>query len=536
MELSAQALARLRNTREGINPSPTFFFVGEGFIPSQPSTARAHRPVGRVLSKSLWLATLLVTACLLQPVTGAASDLDSLLAREGKTRLLPGNHVELLLDGPESFERRLDLVRSAEHHLLISSFIWRRDDYGLRMFDAVAERIRAVASGGGHLEVLVILDDGTPQASNDFFSSMQKRLRKAGAQVRYFNPPRWGLVPVYGARLHDKVLIADGKRAILGGRNYSDHYFVDTGHAVWFDADILIEGPTVEDLQMHWLKSWSVLGRLRRLNRFLAPPERILRGIRTFWRTGAFPDGSSPLEAFADRSWFPLAPAKGDVDAAILYDNPLVWDEAPTARVVAALVDTARHEVDFVTPFPNFPPRLIDALASAVQRGVRVRVLINSEGRAVRGGIHWRALLPAIVALGEAGVEVWGWTAGTDDPALVERLEHCHPSPQPFTGIHAKLFQVDGSIGIVTASNFNIRSTWYNTEAGVLVADRKAAEEIRSTIDRLTASTPLAPVCHDGQTLLLGTPSILFDEGRREIIKQELGTAGNRLEKYGAAF
>ncbi len=32
-----------------------------------------------------------------------------------------------------------------------------------------------------------------------------------GAQVRYFNPPRWGIVPFYAARLHDKILIADGR-------------------------------------------------------------------------------------------------------------------------------------------------------------------------------------------------------------------------------------------------------------------------------------------------------------------------------------
>ena len=488
------------------------------------------------ISKNRWLTALPAIAVILAATLGSASDLEDLLAREGKTRLLPGNHVELLLDGPESFERRLELIRSAEHHLLISSFIWRRDEYGLRFLDAVAEQIRAVADEGGHLEVLVILDDTTPQASNDFWSSIRKRLRSIGAEVRYFNPPRWGLVPVYGARLHDKVVIADGRAAIVGGRNYSDHYFVDSGHTVWLDGDILIDGPAVEDLQMHWLKSWAVLGHLRSLKRFLAPPEKVLARIRTFWRTGVFPDGTSPLETYADRAWFPKPDRPGNIEAAILYDNPLVWDRAPTVEVVIALVEEARTEVDFVTPFPNFPPRLIAAVRAAVKRGVRVRVLTNSESRAVRGGIHWRALLPAILTLGDAGVEVWGWSAGDGDPEAAEGLRLCDPPQQPFTGLHAKLFQVDRTIGIVTASNFNVRSTWYNTEAGVLVANPAAANEIRSLVDRLTGTTPLTFECRDGLAFTLGEPSLFFDADQLDKIRQELGDSAAKIESYGPAF
>ncbi len=488
------------------------------------------------ISKNPWLSVLIAIATILPTNLGSASDLEELLAREGKTRLLSGNHIEPLLDGPESFERRLDLVRSARHHLLISSFIWRRDDYGLRFLDAVAEQIQTVAADGGHLEVLVIFDDTTPQASNDFWSSIRKRLRSIGAEVRYFNPPRWGLIPIYGARLHDKVVIADGRAAIVGGRNYSDKYFVSSGHSIWFDADILVEGPAVEDLQMHWLKSWAVLGQMRSLKRFLAPPEKTLRQIRAFWRTGIYPDGTTPLHAYADRAWFPRPDRPGNIEAAILYDNPLVWDRAPTVDVVIALVEGARIEIDFVTPFPNFPPQLMDALHEAVKRGVRVRVLTNSETRAVRRGIHWRSLLPAIVAMGEAGIDVWGWTAGDGDPEAVEALRLCNPSREPFTGLHAKLFQVDGRIAIVTASNFNVRSTWYNTEAGVLVNDPSAAIEIRSTVDRLTGTIPLVLECDDGRPLTLGSPSLFFDGELREKIKQDLGDSAAKIESYGPAF
>lgn len=487
-------------------------------------------------TRMLTLSALAAIVVLFAAMPGLASDLEDLLAREGKTRLLAGNHVEPLLDGPESFERRLQLVQSAQHHLLISSFIWKQDEYGVRMLNAVAERIQEVADTGRKLEVLIILDDITPHVSYDYWSSMQKRLRKAGAKVRYFNPPRWGLVPIYGARLHDKVVIVDGRAAIVGGRNYSDHYFVNSGDKIWFDADILIEGPAVEDLQMHWLKSWLVVDRLKGLNRFFASPEKTIQRIRSFWRSGTFSDGSSPLAAFANRDWFPHPQPSGTSDAAILYDNPLVWDQAPTVDVVIGLVERAQFEVDIVTPFPNLPPRLMAAVTNAIERGVRVRLLTNSESTAVRGGIHWRSLLPAIINLGEAGVEIWGWTAGHQNSESTEALTACAPTREPFTGLHAKLLQVDRTIGIITASNFNIRSNWYNTEAGVLVNDVAVAEEIRSTIDTLIGKTPLVIECRDGSTLSLKETSVQFTEAQREAMKLELGDSTSTIEAYGPAF
>ncbi len=465
----------------------------------------------------------------------SALDIEAVAAHDGRTRLLEGNRVELLDDGAEAFERRLELVKSAQHHLLISTFIWRTDAYGLRMIDAIAERIQEVESDGGHLEVLVILDDSTPHASNDFWSSVRKRLRKTGAQVRYFNPPRWGIVPFYAARLHDKILIADGRTTVFGGRNLSDHYFVIRGHSVWYDADVFVEGPAVEDLQMHWLKTWALLGRLKRVDRFLSPPDQIIAGIRQFWRTGYFPNGDSPLEPYANREWFPKLQPAGNVQAGILYDNPLVWDVAPTHDVVKALVDGAKNRIDIVTPFPNMPATLIDALSQAVRRGVEVRLVTNSEERALRTGAFWRTLLPSILELSEAGVQVWGWTGanGTPEP---EAIEACDPKHEPYSNLHAKMLQVDGRFAIVTASNFNVRSTWYNTEAGILAVDPALASEIESRVDLLIGAEPFTMHCADGSELGLPHPAEFVGEQERKAMQQELDAFTGSVESYGPVY
>lgn len=461
-------------------------------------------------------------------------DLHRVAAEEGSTRLLNGNSVQLLDDGPQALAERLKLVANAQHHLLISTFIWRDDEVGREMVDAIRRRIAERRKEGVKLRVLIILDDTTPLASLDFGSRVRHRLEKSGALVRVLHPLMEGLQPFYVTRLHDKVMVVDGTVAILGGRNYSDHYFEEEGRKFWYDADVRLEGPAVEDLQMHWLKMWCVLGRLSRVDRFFSPPEKTLAGIRHFWKHGRYPDGSSPLTKFATRTWFPRQLRAGDQQVAVLYDNPMVWKRAPTIAVLQKLIQDASREVDVVTPFPNFPLEIIDAMEAAVQRGVRVRVVTNSERRALRGGLYWKVLLPAILRLAGSGVEFWGWEGLQKDEE--DKVARCRPSEMPYSGIHAKYVQVDGKVGIVSASNFNLRSGYFNTEAGVMVEDPDFAGEIRDRVEGLIGVKPFELRCEGGTRLPLEKPSVYFDADRQRHFQRELGDSGRRLEAYGPIF
>jgi len=482
------------------------------------------------------LASLLLFCCLLGPAGLEASELDvGRMAEEaGSTRLLDGNSVELLDEGPVSLSERLKLVAGARHHLLISTFIWRDDEAGREMIEAIRKRIETRRKEGGKLRVLVIFDATTSVASLDIEARVRRSLKKAGALVRILHPWREGLQPFYMTRLHDKILIADGKVAIFGGRNYSDHYFRVLGDDVWYDADVRLEGPAVEDLQMHWLKMWCVLERLSRIDRFLAPPEKTLAGIRHFWKHGRFPDGSNPLEKFADRQWFPVQQVAGSRRTAVLYDNPMVWKKAPTVAVLEELIRQASNEVDLVTPFPNFPSEILEAMEAAVARGVRIRILTNSEKRALRDGPYWKVLLPAILRLSRAGVEFWGWEGAREEDET--EIRDCRPEVMPFSGIHAKYLQVDGRIAIVSASNFNVRSGYYNTEAGVLVDDPVFARLIRNRFDRLIGALPFRLQCRDGEELHLEQPSQYFDEELQRRFEKELAGAERKFEAYGPVF
>jgi putative cardiolipin synthase len=75
-------------------------------------------------------------------------------------------------------------------------------------------------------------------------------------EVRVFNPfpnrARWTRplqitlnLDRLGMRMHNKLFMADGQKAVVGGRNIGDHYFEAQGASNFRDVDMLASGPVV---------------------------------------------------------------------------------------------------------------------------------------------------------------------------------------------------------------------------------------------------------------------------------------------------
>lgn len=488
------------------------------------------------LRRVLWTAVLPLAVAASAPAAAAPS-LEETIVELGHTHLTDGNRVAIL-DVPEvALSRRLDLIRSARHHLLISTFQWNLDPFGSAVLDAVKEAIALRRDEGSKLTVLVLVDYTTPGLSQDHLHRVCRQLERAGAKVRHFNPPSWGLAPLYTARLHDKMVVADGRRAVFGGRNLNWKYF-DPAIA-WYDADVEVEGPAVQELQMHFLKAWVTGRHSVSLWNLLRPPAAVRSDLRKLWATGRLPDGSSPLEPFITREFFPpVEPRPEGVRAAVLYDNPLVWDRAPTQDLVEELVRRARAAVDIASPFPTFPVELTEALVDAHLRGVEVRVLVNSREAQVREGLLWQAQLPTLIRLVEAGVGVWGWL-GNEPILAAAREAGCRVYELPGSSLHAKLLRVDDEVAVVHSSNFNYRSAHFNTEAGLLALDRGLARELEDRVDAAIAPGPRPVPCVGaaGAERVDGGPlAVRLTVDDLERMKQELGDRGPTLDSLSVLW
>ncbi|RYD53711.1 MAG: phosphatidylserine/phosphatidylglycerophosphate/cardiolipin synthase family protein, partial [Sphingomonadales bacterium] len=148
-----------------------------------------------------------------------------------------GNRLTLLTEGPGRMAALLEVIGSAKQSLRVLYYIYVADEAG----EAVRDALLAAAKRG--VEVHLIIDGmgSEPAQAANFFDP----LREAGVDVCRF-VPRWGRR--YLLRNHQKLVLADGERVIIGGFNIEDSYFGTAADAAWRDLGLLVEGPAAARL------------------------------------------------------------------------------------------------------------------------------------------------------------------------------------------------------------------------------------------------------------------------------------------------
>ena len=123
----------------------------------------------------------------------------------------PGNAVEILRSGDESYPRMLQEIERAQKSIGLCSYIFRADAAGEKFHDALIQAQRR----GVQVRVLV---DGV--GGGYFWSGTYQHLRKAGVPVaRFLHSYFPWRMPFVNLRNHRKVLVIDGRIAFTGGIN-----------------------------------------------------------------------------------------------------------------------------------------------------------------------------------------------------------------------------------------------------------------------------------------------------------------------------
>jgi cardiolipin synthase len=173
-----------------------------------------------------------------------------------------GNRLTLLPDGPERLEALVALIEGARDSLRVLYYIWSDDVAGRRVRDAL------VAAAGRGVSVSLLVDGfGASSAPRGFFQPL------IDAEARFCRfVPRWGRR--YLLRNHQKLALADGEKAIVGGFNISDDYFGTIEEGAWRDLGLEVEGPTARYLVRYFdaLFDWAETddASIRRLRRMLS--------------------------------------------------------------------------------------------------------------------------------------------------------------------------------------------------------------------------------------------------------------------------
>ena len=142
-----------------------------------------------------------------------------------------GSIYQCLRAGDEIFPAMLTAIDAASRSVCLEIYIYEECPLGRDFCEAL---VRACGRGA---RVRVLVDSiGSLLLSNHFWEP----LRKAGGEVRWFNPIALKRVTI---RNHRKLLICDESMAFVGGFNVSPEYEGDGVNDGWWDVGLKIEGP-----------------------------------------------------------------------------------------------------------------------------------------------------------------------------------------------------------------------------------------------------------------------------------------------------
>ncbi|HEY7213450.1 MAG TPA: phosphatidylserine/phosphatidylglycerophosphate/cardiolipin synthase family protein [Thermoanaerobaculia bacterium] len=362
------------------------------------------------------------------------------------------DRVRLLETDREAAEARVEMVLAAREEVLASAFIFGDDPFTLTSLSLLRDGVRR------GLRVQVIVD----AQWNKIPRPVQAHLLAEGIEIREYHPFRLDRLRWVTRRMHDKMVVADGRELLAGGRNVESTYF-GFGRQIrrrnYIDLDLKVEGNAAAEARDYFRALWA--SREVRTVRVQATPAEIAEASRLLDKHKAWLDARIE-QARTDPNRPP---------SELTEVGPVRFLHDPIGRKVRGrgvghelrgLLDSARESVLIESPYLVPSRAFRDSLRQALARGVHVRILTNSLGTTDN-------LWPQAGYVGHkkdlvrGGVELW---------------EYAGPEC-----LHAKTAVIDGGTVVVGSYNLDPRSERLNTELALVVHDRSIAADLRRTLD-----------------------------------------------------
>jgi putative cardiolipin synthase len=400
----------------------------------------------------------------------------------------------LLSDGVDALAMRLQLIHRAERGIDLQYFIFEADTVGnvllLRLLEAADRGVR----------VRLLLDD---IGLADYDEGLMALHSHPNIEVRAFNPFHRG---VFGRprsamtdfsrihrRMHNKAFVVDNQVVIFGGRNIAEEYFDAPTDAKFTDLDALAVGPVVNDISAMFDTYWNHVTalpvpafakelpdeteELTRLRKDLAHRYQLVLGTK-------FADAVSAqreefVQQFEAFTWAPYQ---------VVYDSPdkgidTKSDEA--ALIIGPLLEaqeSAQSELIVVSPYFVPSQASITRYAELSDRGVEVKIVTNSLAAQDQLVVH-SGYAPTRKPLLQHGVKLYEIRPDRDQSANGTVSES-----DSLVSMHTKAFVVDRQKVFFGSFNFDPRSSYLNTEVGVIVESAALAAEFGQAVDGALAT------------------------------------------------
>jgi cardiolipin synthase len=391
----------------------------------------------RILLKTIAVVAVITTAGLLiaqdqetiklrSPVAADDPRAPAYVAALVGADLSAGNAYDVLVNGDEIFPAMLEAIERATRRISLETYVYQEG----RMAEQFTAALERAARRG--VRVNLVIDSVGASAMDD---GHLERLREAGCEVVNFNPSAWYALEELNYRTHRKILVVDGEVGFTGGVGVADYWIGDARTtAEWRDTHVRIRGPIVRLLEATFF-------------------ENFIEGQQV-----VAPHLSDPPDA------------PGTDAASLIVRSSPTGGSSDLKRLYLLMLAMSRRSLDITSPYFVTDESIDWAFEDAVRRGVRIRILVESDitdAKPVKYAS--RALYERLMAL---GIEIYEY--------------------QP-TMMHAKVIVVDGVWSMFGSANFDNRSLELNDEMNIAVADRALAAKFTEDFEAdLTRSRRLA--------------------------------------------
>jgi putative cardiolipin synthase len=439
-----------------------------------------------------------------------------------------------LFRNDDAMHWRILLADMAEETLDMQYFIWKADASG----DLLLDHVIMAADRG--VRVRLLIDDiyiigadrsvaalsQHPNIEVRIFNPMQGR----GSSMLFFVLEYLGNIKQLNHRMHNKVIIADNRFAVVGGRNIGNEYFGLNPKQNFTDFDVVAFGPVAKKVSasfdLYWNNQWAYPGDallqnyknqellpdlLEELDEELAKNEDLLVEFRELKK-----DQAALLQMLEQR--------KKSGTSRVIYDMPLVGEEIPPAQLVETLGElafNAQHELLISTPYFIPHEDFYNDVPDMILDGVRVVVLTNSLGSTNHPIVHsgYKKHRKKVIEMGVILFEL-------RHDATARGKFDTPPVKSKAFGLHAKYIIIDRRFTFVGSLNLDPRSIYINTEVGLIIDSPTLAEAAAKEFEE-----ELKPE-NSWQVLLDDKGRVFWQSGDKIVRKEPARSSWQRFQAW----
>ena len=369
--------------------------------------------------------------------TCVAQTTDSLVAHDLKqygVKFSSNNSVTLLTTGQEKFDDMFKAIQQAKKNIHLEYFNFRNDSIAGLLFHILEQKAKE------GVEVRALFDAfGNSSNNRPLKEKHLKTIRDSGVEIYKFDPITFPWVNHVFSRDHRKIVVIDGRIAYTGGMNVADYYIKGTEVVgEWHDMHCRIEGDAVNTLQAIFLKIWNKVSKQN-----IHGEQYYHGGNKTEYIKGLKEDSCKSA----------YHKTVGIINREPRTSNAII------RQFYLSAINRAKDSIKIINPYFTLNHQLKKALKKAVQRGVKVEIMLSTKSDIPLtpdcGFYNAHKLM-------KAGCNIWMYTPGFH---------------------HTKIIMVDGQVCTVGSANLNARSLNWDYEENAVILDKCTTRQLDNLFD-----------------------------------------------------